>query len=136
MSWIDFSHKVRRQRTGTVPALIAWLLITGFLFQPILTYLTTPILVADRTGNTIVICTLKGLQTVNLDSPQAEALANEDLCPALSLLSYAHSAQISLPPTIPTTTAHTIARIVQRPELNHNREYFHAFLTRGPPHFS
>ncbi len=125
------------QRAKLAPAFVTWLLITGFLFQPILTYLATPMLVADRSGNVVLICTLYGIQAVNTGSVEgADDPANQYLCPALSLLHSSHNAQISYPPTIPEVNFHEVAKAVQCPEQEYCREYFHAFLTRGPPRFS
>lgn len=35
---------------------LTWLLVAGFLLQPVLTYLVTPLIVHDTAGRTVVIC--------------------------------------------------------------------------------
>lgn len=66
---------------------VTWLLIAGFLLQPILSYLATPVLAHTATGVTVVVCTLHGPLSVTLDLPGQQQAQDAEYCSALQLMS-------------------------------------------------
>ena len=82
-------------------AATAWLLIAGFLLQPVLAYLVTPVLTHDVKGQQVVVCTLKGERVVTLDIPQLAGEQETEHCAALKLYQMASSTQVSEPPMAP-----------------------------------
>jgi hypothetical protein len=114
-------------------ALIAWALIAGFLLQPVLAYLVTPIVAHDGSGQQIVICTLKGSKLVTLDLP---ALADNDgteHCAALKLYQLASAVQISEPSVCPVLSLYTVEMQDQTAYHPQRTLHFSAYSTRAPP---
>jgi len=134
------SLRARRRR-----AVVAWALTLGFLLQPVLTYLVTPMVGYDAAGHAVVEeCTLMGAKRLTHHAPLAVELSKlapkapdetED-CPALTLYKMAGTAQIAVPPavvTLPPRNATPFAHV----EMPHRRQVeFAAYATRAPPRYS
>lgn len=113
-------------------ALLVWILIAGFLLQPVLAYLVTPVLTHDVKGQQIVICTLQGEKTITIDLP---SLADESTehCSALKLYQMAGAAQVSQPPDVPDVVLYAVQLVDHTAQLSHRRLHFSAYSTRAPP---
>jgi hypothetical protein len=120
--------------------LTAYLLLLGFLFQPIMVYWASPWFDTNQTtGQTEIICTLKGerLQNIPADSPLAELFAqinnNDDYCPVLQLVDMANTAlTFSLPDYI-ATTSYMIGLLEQTAHHQHHSLHYSAYSSRAPP---
>jgi hypothetical protein len=110
-----------------------WILVAGFLLQPILGYLVTPLIAQDPKGQQIVICTLQGEKLVTLDIPQLVDHGESEHCSALKLYQMAGSTQVSAAPTVPQVTLYAIGLIDQTASHQHSRLHFSAYSTRAPP---
>ncbi len=108
------------------------LLLLAALFQALLPMLLTPSVVQDADGNSTVICTLQGLQTLDLDGEHSSTSANNP-CPACTL---SHASAAPLPTQQLTLSAAVYIASFQQPE--HHPEhastpaYFQA-PSRAPP---
>lgn len=111
---------------------VAWVLIAGFLMQPVLAYLVTPILTHDIDGRQIVICTLKGEKTISIDLPQIAGEETEH-CSALKLYQMASVAKISQPPAVPAVVLYAMQLVDQTARHGHHSLHFSAYSTRAPP---
>jgi len=121
----------------SVRIIAAWVLIFGFLLQPVLAYLVTPIVTHDGKGLRVVVCTLKGDKVVALDLPQlAGDNGNTEHCSALKLYQMASAAQVSIPPVAPAITLYDIHLIDQTVDRSHRSLHFSAYSTRAPPALS
>ena len=112
-----------------------WLLVLGFLYQPILTYLVTPMPVSDRHGMQVLVCTLKGTQQevfVDLPAISGEQAPLQD-CAAIKLLQLAGTAQISPPQTPPELCLYSIGVLDQTVGQPHHKLHFSAYSSRAPP---
>ena len=118
----------RRVRTAAL-----WVLIAGFLLQPILGYLVTPIVTHDSDGHWIVICTLKGQKIISVDVPQLADNIDTEHCSALKLYQMAGAAQISEPPTLPPVVLFSVEWRDQTLTHEHRALHFSAYTTRAPP---
>lgn len=126
----------RRQRGRSRSAITVWVLIVGFLLQPVLTYLATPLMAVDGAGERVVICTLEGLKEIALDLPQPGDHGDDEQCPALQLLQLVHSAQLAEPPQLPAALLYAVAQVAPRAEHHYHTQWFHAYSTRAPPSVS
>jgi len=111
-----------------------WVLIVGFLCQPILTYLVTPMQVTDKNGFHAVVCTLKGTQEeifIELPSIAAEQPAAD--CSALKLYQLAGTTQVSLPIGAPAAVLYAVDLLDQTVAEHHHRLHFSAYSSRAPP---
>jgi hypothetical protein len=132
--------RARRRRAG-----VALALTIGFLFQPVLTYLVTPMVGYDAEGNTVVEkCSLMGVKRLShhvplateLSSPVPKAPDEPEDCPALTLYNIAGTAQIALPPTVVTLPPRH-AKPLTHLEIVHLRTMeFTAYAPRAPPPYS
>lgn len=113
--------------------LIAWALIAGFLLQPVLAYLVTPIVAHDGKGRQIVICTLKGSKLVTLELPQLADNDETEHCAALKLYQLASTVQISEPPVCPVLSLYSVELLDQTAGHQHHTLHFSAYSTRAPP---
>jgi len=129
----DFSTNGCQNGMWSGRTLVAWVLIAGFLLQPVLAYLVTPIVAHDGKGQQIVICTLKGSKLVTLELP---ALADNDgteHCAALKLYQLAGAVQISEPPVCPALSLYSVEILDQTAAHQHRTLHFSAYSTRAPP---
>ncbi len=120
--------------------LVVWLLVIGFLLQPILTYLATPVFGHDAEGVSVVICTLQGEKRVTLDLPSlagtpdtSPAPLDLDHCPALKLFQIAGAAAVSAPALGPALMLLAVTVVDQTAVLPHHSLHFAAYSTRAPP---
>jgi hypothetical protein len=123
-------QSVKRTRAFT-----AWALIVGFLCQPILTYLVTPMQVTDKHGFTAVMCTLQGTREavfVELPSISGEEAAPTD-CSAIKLYQLAGTTQISLPVEAPAVVLYSVGLLDQTANHQHHSLHFSAYSSRAPP---
>ena len=97
----DFSRTKGLNSRCAGRVFVAWVLVAGFLLQPVLAYLVTPIVAHDAEGQQVVICTLKGSKLVTLELPQLTDNEQTEHCSALKLYQMAGTAQVSEPPPIP-----------------------------------
>lgn len=114
-------------------AITAWVLITGFLLQPILAYLVTPLIAHDAQGQQIVICTLKGQKILNVDIPQLAENEQTEHCAALKLYQVAGTTQVSQLPVVPVVSLYAVELLEQTAEHAHHSLHFSAYSTRAPP---
>jgi hypothetical protein len=124
----------RSQRSARVIA--AWVLIVGFLLQPVLVYLVTPIVAHDGKGLRVIVCTLKGDKVVTIDLPQLADNSDTEHCSALKLYQMASAVQVSAPPVAPAITLYAIHLIDQTVGRSHRSLHFSAYSTRAPPALS
>ena len=121
-------------RSGS--SIIAWALIAGFLLQPVLAYLVTPIFVHDGDGRQVVMCTLKGNKLVSLDLPQLADNEETEHCSALKLYQMASATQVSEPLVSPAISLYSVELIHQTGGHQHCSLHFSSYSTRAPPSFS
>ena len=125
---------IRRQRCPQRAwATTTWVLIAGFLLQPILSYLVTPIVAHDSQGNQIVVCTLKGQKVISVHIPQLADNADTEHCSALKLYQMAGFAQVSEPPILPAVILYSVELLDQTALHAHRVLHFSAYATRAPP---
>ena len=115
---------------------MAWILIVGFLLQPVLAYLVTPVLTHDVKGQQVVVCTLQGEKVVTLDIPQLAGEQQAEHCSALKLYQIAGTAQIAEPPTVPPVTLYIVQWSDQTADIAHHSLHFFAYPARAPPSVS
>ena len=120
----------------SVRIIAAWVLIFGFLLQPVLAYLVTPIVTHDGKGLRVIVCTLKGGKAVTLDLPQLAHNRDTEHCSALKLYQMASAVQVSAPPVAPAITLYDIHLIDQTVDRSHRLLHFSAYSTRAPPALS
>lgn len=112
----------------------SWLLLSVFLCQPLIGYLTAPEFAEAKNGQQILICTLKGLQLITLDdSDTPAALVDTGDCPALTL---SQITATGLPTehfgTIVTPQPPQIHRAIN--EVPPPRQWHYPdYITRAPP---
>lgn len=111
----------------------AWLLIGGFLLQPILTYLVTPIVAHDAQGQEIAICTLQGEKRILVDIPQLADNEDTEHCSALKLYQIASVAWAYAAPAVPAISLYVVELVGQTAVLEHRKLHFSAYPTRAPP---
>jgi len=119
-----------------MPAFTTWVLIAGFLLQPVLAYLVTPVVTHDGAGRQVVVCTLKGAKRVTLKLPQLADNADTEHCSALKLYQMAGNAQISEPPVPAPVSLYMAVLLDQTAERAHRTLHFSAYSTRAPPSIS
>jgi len=136
MQRMGFGKHGRQRRARSIPAGTTWVLIAGFLLQPVLAYLVTPIATHDSAGRQVVVCTLQGTKQVTLDLPQLADNADTEHCSALKLYQMASSAQISRPPMPASVSLYVVALLDQTAERAHRTLHFSAYSTRAPPSIS
>ena len=117
-------------------AATAWLLIVGFLLQPVLAYLVTPVLTHDVKGQQVVVCTLKGDKVVTLDIPQLAGEQQTEHCSALKLYQMAGTTQVAEPPAVPAVELYIVQRSNQTADIAHHSLHFSAYPARAPPAIS
>jgi hypothetical protein len=113
--------------------MVAWVLIAGFLLQPVLAYLVTPIVIHDGNDRQIVICTLKGTKRVTLELPQLADNSETEHCSALMLYQMASTAQVSEPLVSPAVFLYSVELTQQTGGHQHRSLHFSAYSTRAPP---
>ncbi len=116
--------------------LTAWVLIAGFLLQPVLAYLVTPVLTHDVKGQQVAVCTLQGEKVVTLDIPQLSGEQQTEHCSALKLYQMAGAAQVAEPPVVPPIALYIVQWSDQTAEIAHHSLHFSAYPARAPPAFS
>lgn len=122
----------RSQRVFTT-----WVLIAGFLLQPVLAYLVTPLVTQDFEGHQVVVCTLKGQKLVTLNLPAADdGSASSEHCTALKLYQMASATQVSNPPVAPAITLYSVEMLDQTVDHQHRSLHFSAYSSRAPPALS
>ena len=113
--------------------LATWILVVGFLLQPVLGYLVTPLLTKDQQGQQIVICTLHGEKRVTVDIPELAGHDNAEHCSALKLYQMAGNAPVSEPPVIADVTLYAVEVVDQTARQQHRHLHFSAYASRAPP---
>ncbi len=118
---------------------VTWLLLVGFLFQPVLTYLATPMSVQQPDGIRVTVCTLEGMQRevlIELPSIDSQQQAQDD-CPAIELIQLAATAQPAPDFSYPRVVLYAVGLIEQTAGEAHHRLHFSAYASRAPPrHFA
>lgn len=113
---------------------ITWVLILGFLCQPVLAYLATPMQVTDRNGFHAVVCTLEGSRPeIYIDLPSIAAEQANQPCSAIELLQLAGTTQIAFPPVPPAPLLYLVEVRDQTADRQHRRLHFCAYASRAPP---
>lgn len=131
----------RRQPSRRAGGMVAWLLIAGYLMQPVLAYLVTPVVSHDSKGQTVVVCTLQGERQVIVDLPQIGGAPQDtdtnanglDHCPALKLFQLAGTGQVVEPLPAPPVMLYSVTVLDQTARLAHRELHFSAYSTRAPP---
>ncbi|MCB1798488.1 MAG: hypothetical protein KDI67_06360 [Gammaproteobacteria bacterium] len=136
MGFTGFSRAGHRHPTRSQQVITAWVLIVGFLLQPVLAYLVTPIVEHDAHGNQIVICTLKGQKLVTIDNLQLADNQDTEHCSALKLFQMANAVQVSEPGLAPQLTLYAVEYLDQTADHQHHSLHFSAYSTRAPPAIS
>lgn len=121
----------RARRRDRLP--VVWLLITGFLLQPVLAYLVTPVLTHDVRGQQVVVCTLQGEKVVTIDLPPIVDSQEVEHCPAIKLYQMAGTVQASEPPAIPSAVLYSVELLDRTARHAHHVLHFSAYATRAPP---
>lgn len=111
----------------------AWVLIAGFLLQPVLAYLVTPIISHDGKGQQVVICTLKGSKLVTIELPLLAENDETEHCSALKLYQIASTAQLPTPLIAPAVSLYSVELLQQTATHHHRSLHFSAYSTRAPP---
>ena len=119
---------------------VAWVLIAGFLLQPVLTYLVTPMVSHDNQGRSVVLCTLKGQKRVVIDLPpsfhDAQNQLDNEHCTALKLFQMASATQLPPPVAAPLALLYSVTVVDQTADEAHRSLHFSAYSSRAPPHLS
>lgn len=123
-------------RGGTHQAVTAWILIAGFLLQPVLAYLVTPVVAHDQQGHQVVVCTLKGQKLVTVTLPQLADNEGTEHCSALKLYQMAGTASLPTPPLAPVVSLYAVTLVDQTAQRDHRSLHFSAYATRAPPALS
>ena len=110
-----------------------WVLVVGFLLQPVLGYLVTPLVTHDLNGQQIVVCTLQGEKLVTVDIPQLAEHDNTEHCSALKLYQMAGNTQVSEPPAVADVTLYAVEVLDQTAQHQHRHLHFSAYASRAPP---
>jgi hypothetical protein len=132
---MDFRNIGRHAGRQPTSAFTTWVLIAGFLLQPVLAYLVTPIVVhAD--GQQVVMCTLKGSKLVMIDLPHLADNDQTEHCSALKLYQMAGTSQISDPSLSTSVSLYSVELLEQTADLQHRSLHFSAYSTRAPPSLS
>jgi hypothetical protein len=132
-STMTFPQTRRTLRQGRMRAVTTWVLIGGFLLQPVLAYLVTPFVEDDGKGHQIVVCTLNGQKVVNVDLPQLDDSQDTEHCSALKLYQMASTAQVSAPAVAPSVALYSIEWLDPTVDHQHRSLHFSAYSTRAPP---
>jgi hypothetical protein len=111
-------------------------LVAGFLLQPLLAYLVTPLVAHDREGRQVVVCTLKGERLVTLDLPRGVDSEPVEHCSALKLFQMAGTAQLCAPPPAPAPLLYSNQILDQVAEHPRRSLHFSVYATRAPPALS
>lgn len=126
-------NRVATRCPAKVQTVTTWVLIVGFLLQPILGYLVTPILTQDSSGQAVVVCTLKGHKTVFVDFPPLVGENDSEHCSALQLYQIAGTGQLAAPPVMPAISLYAAALLDQTAQFEDRSLHFSAYSTRAPP---
>ena len=129
----DFSRTKGLNSLCAGRVFVAWVLVAGFLLQPVLAYLVTPIVAHDTKGQQVVVCTLKGSRLITLELPQLADNEQTEHCSALKLYQMAGTTQVSEPPAVPQISLYSIGLIEQTAQHDHRSLHFSAYSTRAPP---
>jgi len=129
----DLTTGIERIAAWSGREIVAWLLIAGFLMQPVLAYLVTPIVAHDAKGVTVVMCTLKGKKLVTLDIPLTADADAAEHCAALKLYQIASAAQVAEPPLTPAVSLYSVELLDQTAGHQHHSLHFSAYASRAPP---
>jgi len=111
-------------------------LIAGFLLQPVLAYLVTPVVTHDVNGQQVVICTLQGEKIVDVDLPPVADTEDVKHCAAIKLYQMAGTVQTSEPPTVPAVVLYSVELLEQTARHAHHVLHFSAYASRAPPAYS
>lgn len=136
MRRMDFSTAGGEGGGRSGASTVTWVLIAGFLLQPVLAYLVTPIVTHDTKGQQVVICTLKGSKLVTLDIPQLADNDETEHCSALKLYQMASTTQVSEALVPPAVSLYSVELIQQTGDHQHRSLHFSAYSTRAPPRVS
>jgi hypothetical protein len=120
-------------------AFATWLLAVGFLFQPFLTYLSTPMMTTDKVGNKVVICTMYGLKWVDLETDLGLDLpdpSDDPVTPHCSVVKFLQMAGTALQPAQPVLPDVLFSALdAQSLWVNpwHDSLHLAAYSARAPP---
>lgn len=126
-------HCRRRALSPRAQRITTWVLVVGFLLQPVLGYLVTPLVTHDLNGQQIVVCTLQGEKLVTVDIPQLAEHDNTEHCSALKLYQMAGNTQVSEPPAVADVTLYAVEVLDQTAQHQHRHLHFSAYASRAPP---
>jgi hypothetical protein len=108
--------------------------VSSFLLQSMLAFLVMPVVTHAAADQTVVICTLEGSKTVDLDIPSPVHDRSTDYCLALNLLQIANSAANAYSVPTPVRVCKELATLQQRESRRHFRRYsITPYATRAPP---
>lgn len=129
--------EARTKRHQTSPRaqwpLVTWILIAAYLLQPVLSYLATPFVAHNASGQTVVICTLQGSKSITLDIPAVEQLQNAEHCSALQLLHSLASTRPADPLPAMATLGQAVADSLVPVLEPLRKDLPSSYLTRAPP---
>ncbi len=131
-----FGYRGKKSRNMKITA---YVLLFGFLFQPLVVHWASPWLnVNKKTGITEVSCALKGEASHHLQSDAAftNKLSEGKYCPALKLVDMADSTLHLAVPQYHPQTLYVIDLIDVTAISLHRLFHYNAYLTRAPPFIS
>lgn len=125
------------QRRFTARRSVATLLVMLLLaMQSTLAYLVTPMTQSDSGDGkvTIMLCTLQGLQEIEIDLGDDSSTANgNELCPALELHEIIATGVVDTGLTHSTPPTPRLLALVPRTTPDYRSENYPAFSGRAPP---
>ena len=126
------AHSITARQARSITA---WVLVAGFLLQPLLSYLVTPWATADARGHLVVMCTLNGLKQVYVDpaDPDQTTQVDSESCPALTLWQLASSAQTPAPLAIVPGTLYLVGELRSTAVSPRHASPDVPYLSRAPP---
>ena len=110
-----------------------YVLLFGFLFQPLLSYWSSPWLYTNTTtGLTEVTCALKG-ESAHANSKSTEEFVEDGYCSAVKLVDMANSTLHFAVPEYRLQTLYLIGLVDQTTEHQYLTFHYNAYSTRAPP---
>jgi hypothetical protein len=112
--------------------LTAWMLAISILMYPLLTYLSTPLVMSHGDGQWTIVCTLQGERAVFIDF-DGDRSDGADPCPVLKLLQLVATGSVSTAPPVPGHKLLRLSLSDQPPAYHYRAAHFSVFPSRAPP---
>lgn len=132
----QYSRQQPRQRAFQRRLLLS-LLVASVFMQSVLAFLAAPVIVHAHDSNgqqvTLLLCTLKGEQFIDVDMPKLAGDDPQDECPALELLQLASSAAFTTTLSIPQSVHPGTETNTPRPIPAIADAAYTQYTSRAPP---